>query len=153
MCPRECFSLYKSLSRLVLSYKKDWSTLMHFIYFCYLLLVTNYPITKTTCYHLFQCLQRIPCWKPLIISFCSSLGSTLLLIKRTTIDRLYLWVISHQAERVLNSEVSCIQYLIGQNERKFDYINHVVKRFRFRSTRVCRHTIPLSLLCIDDPQV
>src|SRR4051812_10214827 len=46
MCPRESFSLYKSLSRLVLCYKRDWATLMHFIYFCYLLLVTNYPITK-----------------------------------------------------------------------------------------------------------
>ena len=39
MCPRERFSLYKSLSRLVLCYKKDWATLLHFIYFCYLLLV------------------------------------------------------------------------------------------------------------------
>src|SRR3954466_9981846 len=46
MCPRECFSLYKSLSRLVLCYKKDWATLLHFIYFCYLLLITNYLITK-----------------------------------------------------------------------------------------------------------
>ena len=39
MCPRERFTLYKSLSRLVLCYKKDWATLLHFIYFCYLLLV------------------------------------------------------------------------------------------------------------------
>ena len=46
MCPRERFSLYKSLSRLVLCYKKDWATLLHFIYFFYLLLVTNYLITK-----------------------------------------------------------------------------------------------------------
>ena len=46
MCPRECFPLYKSLSRLVLCYKKDWATLLHFIYFCYLLLVTIYSITK-----------------------------------------------------------------------------------------------------------
>ena len=46
MCPRERFSLYKSLSRLVLCYKKDWATLLHFIYFCYLLLVTIYLITK-----------------------------------------------------------------------------------------------------------
>ena len=46
MCPRERFLLYKSLSRLVLCYKKDWATLLHFIYFCYLLLVTNYLITK-----------------------------------------------------------------------------------------------------------
>ena len=46
MCPREHFPLYKSLSRLVLCYKKDWATLLHLIYFCYLLLVTNYLITK-----------------------------------------------------------------------------------------------------------
>ena len=35
MCPREHFSYYKSLSRLVLCYKKDWATLLHFIYFIY----------------------------------------------------------------------------------------------------------------------
>ena len=46
MCPRERFPSYKSLSRPVLCYKKDWATLLHFIYFCYLLLVTNYLITK-----------------------------------------------------------------------------------------------------------
>ena len=46
MCPRECFPLYKTLSRLVLCYQKDWATLLHFIYFCYLLLVTFYLITK-----------------------------------------------------------------------------------------------------------
>ena len=37
MCLRERFSLYKSLSRLVLCYKRDWATLLHFIYTCYLL--------------------------------------------------------------------------------------------------------------------
>ena len=46
MCPRERFSLYKSLSRLVLCYKKDRATLLHFIYFYYLLLVTKYLTTK-----------------------------------------------------------------------------------------------------------
>ena len=46
MCPWERFSYYKSLSRLFLCYKKDWATLLHFIYFCYLLLVTIYLITK-----------------------------------------------------------------------------------------------------------
>ncbi len=46
MCPRERFSLYKSLSRLVLCYKKDWRILLHFIYFYCLLLVTIYLITK-----------------------------------------------------------------------------------------------------------
>ena len=65
------------------------------LYLLYLL-VARYKLSyhKTICYHLFQYLQRIPCWKPLIISFCSLLGSTLLLIERTTIDPLYLWVIS-----------------------------------------------------------
>ena len=46
ICPRERFPLYKSLSRLVLCYKKDWAILLHFIYFCYLLLATIYLITK-----------------------------------------------------------------------------------------------------------
>ena len=46
MCPRERFPTYRKLYRLVLCYKKDWATLLHFIYFCYLLLVSNYLITK-----------------------------------------------------------------------------------------------------------
>ena len=46
MCPRERFPLYKSLSRLVLCYKKDCAILLHLIYFYYLLPVTNYLITK-----------------------------------------------------------------------------------------------------------
>ena len=48
MCPRERFALYKSLSRLVLCYKKDWATLLHLCYICYLLSITNYPITKVS---------------------------------------------------------------------------------------------------------
>ena len=46
MCPRERFSYYKSLFWLVLCYKKDWATLLHFIYTCYLLRITIYLITK-----------------------------------------------------------------------------------------------------------
>ena len=46
MCPRERFPSYKSLSRLVLCYKKDWATLLHFIYFHCLLPVTIYLIKK-----------------------------------------------------------------------------------------------------------
>ena len=46
MCLQEHFPLYKSLSRLVLCYKKDWAIFLHLIYFYYLLLVTNYLITK-----------------------------------------------------------------------------------------------------------
>ena len=32
----------------------------------------------------------------------------------------------HRDERVLNSEVSCIQYLIGRIVKTYDYINRVV---------------------------
>ena len=46
MCPRERFALYKSSSRLILCYKQDWATLLHLVYFCYLLPVTSYLITK-----------------------------------------------------------------------------------------------------------
>ena len=46
MCPREHFALYKSSFRLVLCYKKDWATLLHLVYFYYLLPVTTYLITK-----------------------------------------------------------------------------------------------------------
>ena len=61
------------------------------LFTCYSLL---FILSQNYLYHLqFQCLHRKPYWKPLIISFCSSLGSTLLLIERTTIDPLYLWVI------------------------------------------------------------
>ena len=49
----------------------------------------------------------------------------------------------HRADCVLNSEVSYVRYLIGRNKKKFDYINHVVKRFLFRSTRVRRQTLTL----------
>ena len=46
MCPRELFYHYKKLSRLVLCYKKDWAIFLHLVYFCYLLPVTIYLITK-----------------------------------------------------------------------------------------------------------
>ena len=68
MCPRERFALYKSSSRLVLCYKKDWATLLHLSYFCYLfplriILSQNYQLSiisvladntllKTACYFL-----------------------------------------------------------------------------------------------------
>ena len=55
----------------------------------------------------------------------------------------------HRVEHVQNSEVTYVRYLIGRNEKKFDYINRVVKRFLFRSMRVRGHTLPLSLLCIS----
>ena len=51
MCPREHFALYKSLSRLVLCYKKDWATLLHLVYFYYLLPITIYLITKLSVTH------------------------------------------------------------------------------------------------------
>ena len=55
----------------------------------------------------------------------------------------------HRVERVQNLEVSDVGCLISRNKKKFDYINRVVKRFRFRSRRVRGHTLPLLLLCIS----
>ena len=64
------------------------------LYLLYLVFARYYLSYHKTIYYLqFQGLQRKPYWKPLIISFCSSLGSTLLLIERTMIDPLYFWVI------------------------------------------------------------
>src|SRR3989337_12312 len=57
------------------------------------------PCYQTTCYRQFQCFQTLPCWKPLVIFFGSSLGSTLLLIERTMIDPLYMWVITSARRR------------------------------------------------------
>src|SRR3954470_6021846 len=69
MCPRERFPLYKSLSRLVLCYKKDWSTFLHLVYFCYLLPVTNYLITKLSVTDNFSACREYLTEKPLAISF------------------------------------------------------------------------------------
>ena len=73
MCPRECFALYKSLSRLVICYKKDWVTLLHLSYLCYLLPITNYLITQLSVIDNFSaCRENLaenrlsfpsaPCW-------------------------------------------------------------------------------------------
>ena len=61
-----------------------------------LLLLARYKLScyQTTRYLQFQHLQTIPYWKPLVIFFCSSLGSTLLLIEKT-----YNWspiLVGHQ---------------------------------------------------------
>ena len=93
MCPRERFSLYKGLYRLVLCYKKDWATLLHFIYFHCLLLVTIYLITKLSVTYNFSACREYLTENRLSFPSAPHLGSTLLLIERTTIDPLYLWVI------------------------------------------------------------
>src|SRR3954468_24444427 len=43
----------------------------------------------------------IPRSRSLVITFCSSLGSTLLLIEKATIDPLHLWVINEREENLL----------------------------------------------------
>ena len=103
MGSREHFALYKSLSRIVLSYKKDWATLLHLYYTYYLLPVTNYSTIKISVTDNFSA-GREYLAEPLVISFCSSLGSTLLLMKRTMIDPLYLWVITGPREAMLSRQ-------------------------------------------------
>jgi hypothetical protein len=65
--------------------QKDWATLLRTCHRHRYLLVTKHFATKHLL-PLFQCLQKLPCWNPLVISFCSSLGSTFLLIERTKIE-------------------------------------------------------------------
>ena len=93
MCPRERFSLYKSLSRLVLCYKKDWATLLHLSYFIYLLPITIYLITKLSV------TDNLSACREYLTENCLSFPSAprwvrhSYLSKRATIDPLYLWVI------------------------------------------------------------
>ena len=100
MCPRERFPLYKSLSRLVLCYKKDWATLLHFIYFCYLLLVTNYLITKLSVTDNFSACREYLAENRLSFPSAPRWVRHSYLSKRATIDPLYLWVI--RLQRIYN---------------------------------------------------
>ena len=93
MCHQERFAYYKRLFRPVLCYKKDWATLMHLSYYCYLSLVITYLAIKLVVIYNFSACRKYLAENRFVISFCSSLGSTLLFIERTTIDPLYLWVI------------------------------------------------------------
>ncbi len=79
VCPREHFSSYKTLFRLVPCYKRDWATCCTVATTCYLLLFACYisPRYTITCYRYFQCLQLLPCWNPFIRAFCSSFGLSL----------------------------------------------------------------------------
>src|SRR6266566_5277774 len=60
MCPRECFALYKRPFRLVLCYKKDWATLLHYCYYCYLLLVMNCLAIKLSVTATFNTCREYP---------------------------------------------------------------------------------------------
>ena len=64
----------------------------------YLLQLSLFARYKLSCYQTTPlvtvlALADITLMKPLVISFFSSLGSTLLLIEKATIDPIYLWVI------------------------------------------------------------
>ena len=54
----------------------------------------------------------------------------------------------HPAERVLNAEVLCVRYLIGQIVKVYDYINRIDKRFCLAIFKGYEDTLSLSLLCI-----
>ena len=49
---------------------------------------------------------------------------------------------------MLNSEVACVQYLIGQNVKTYDYINRVVLTLPLSVYEGTWTYSPLSLLCI-----
>ena len=54
----------------------------------------------------------------------------------------------HRAERVLNSEVPCIRYLVGRIVKTYDYINRVVLMLPLSVYEGTWTHPPLSLLCI-----
>ena len=54
----------------------------------------------------------------------------------------------HRAERVLNSEVPCVRYLIGRIVKTYDYINRVVLTLPLSVYEGTWTHSPLSLLCI-----
>ena len=54
----------------------------------------------------------------------------------------------HRAERVLNSEVPYVQYLIGWIAKTFDYINHVNLTLPLSVYEGTWTHSPFSLLCI-----
>ena len=49
---------------------------------------------------------------------------------------------------MLNSEVSCVRYLIGRIVKTYDYINHVVLTLLLSDYEGTWTHSPLSLLCI-----
>ena len=93
MCPQERFSLHKFSPSAYPLCSKGLGHLLHLstIYFyCFYFLVayTRKPIKSYL-----SVLAVIPCSRSLVNTFCSSLGSTLLLIEKAAIDPLHLWVI------------------------------------------------------------
>ena len=103
MCPRERFSLYKNLSRLVLCYKKDWATLLHFIYFCYLFLVTIYLITKLSVTIYFSTCREYLAENRLSFPSAPRWVRHSYLLKRSTIDPLYLCFIMSTYSKCLGT--------------------------------------------------
>ena len=83
---------------------------------------------QTTRYRQFQCLQRLLCWKALFISFCSLLGLTLLLIKRTMINPLYLWVITGGRVHVRQHRNFVVSGMGGIIERVLPHHEVLVRR-------------------------
>src|ERR1041385_7062917 len=94
VCPQERFSLYKFSCYASPLLRKDWATRYSpvsftLLVFTFLLLIPRKPLKSYL-----SVLAVISLQKSLAITFCSSLGSTLLLIENVAIDPLRLWVIN-----------------------------------------------------------
>ena len=81
--PQERFAYHKNPFWPALCLKRIGLPCCTFCYYYHYLLVTKYFAIKLICYLQFQHLQTLPYWKLLVISFWSSLGSTLLLIEKS----------------------------------------------------------------------
>src|SRR4051812_38432778 len=89
VCPQEDFCLYKFRSFGLSFAQKDWATLLHLIT---IYLICFYPLiayTRKPIKSYLSALAVIPISRSLVNTFCSSLGSTLLLIEKTSIDPLH----------------------------------------------------------------
>ena len=93
VCRRERFSSYKTLSRLVPCYKRDWATLLHRFYFFYLLLATNHLTTQSLITDNFSACRYFLAENHLSDPSAPRWVRHSYLPKRATIDPLYLWVI------------------------------------------------------------
>src|ERR1041385_4952951 len=96
VCPQERFSLYKFSCYSSPLLRKDWATRYSpvpftLLAFTFLLLIPRKPLKSYL-----SVLVVISLPKSLAITFCSSLGSTLLLIENAAIDPLRLWVIKYR---------------------------------------------------------
>src|ERR1041385_6680027 len=96
VCPQERFSLYKFSCYASPFLRKDWATRYSPVSFTLLVFTFLLRVPRKPLKSYLSVLAVISLPKSLANTFCSSLGSTLLLIENSAIDPLRLWVIKYR---------------------------------------------------------